>query len=77
MALVGSAGALHAVSAVLRQLPADLDAAVLVLNHLDPDRESRMVEILGKTSTLPVRPRRTAPRWNPEPSPWRHPAGTS
>jgi two-component system chemotaxis response regulator CheB len=53
-ALVGSAGALAAVSEVLSGLPADLDAAVIVLIHQEPERESKLVQILGRVSRLPV-----------------------
>ena len=54
IALVGSAGGLVAVSWVLGGLPADLGAAVIVLIHQGPDRESNLVRILGKATRLPV-----------------------
>jgi two-component system chemotaxis response regulator CheB len=54
IALVGSAGGLAAVSEVLSGLPADVDAAVIVLIHQAPERESRLVQILGRRSRLPV-----------------------
>jgi two-component system chemotaxis response regulator CheB len=55
MALVGSAGGLDAVSTVLEQLPDDLDAAVVVLIHQQPDRENRLIDLLASRTTLPVR----------------------
>jgi two-component system chemotaxis response regulator CheB len=54
IALVGSAGGLTAVSEVLGGLPADLDAAVIVLLHQAPERENKLVQILGRASRLPV-----------------------
>ena len=55
IALVASAGGLAAVSDVLESLPPDLDAAVIVLIHQAPDRESVLVHLLGRRSSLPVR----------------------
>jgi two-component system chemotaxis response regulator CheB len=54
IALVASAGGLEAVSTVLQGLPARLDAAVIVLIHQAPDRESVLVHLLGGRSRLPV-----------------------
>lgn len=54
IALVASAGGLAAVSEVLRGLPADLDAAVIVLIHQSPDRENALAHLLGQESRLPV-----------------------
>jgi len=54
IALVASAGGLHAISAVLRTLPADLDAAMIVLIHQAPDHESELVDLLARQSSLPV-----------------------
>jgi two-component system chemotaxis response regulator CheB len=54
MALVGSAGGIAAVSQVLEGLPADLNAAVIVLIHQAPDRENRLVEVFARRSVLPV-----------------------
>jgi two-component system chemotaxis response regulator CheB len=53
--LVGSAGGLGAVSAVLAGLPADLPAAVIVLLHLHPNHVSRLATILARTTVLPVK----------------------
>jgi two-component system chemotaxis response regulator CheB len=54
IALVGSAAGLTAVSEVLGGLPADLNAAVIVLIHQAPERENKLVQILGRASRLPV-----------------------
>jgi two-component system chemotaxis response regulator CheB len=54
VALVASAGGLDAVSHVLVGLPADFDAAVVVLIHQAPDRTSRLVEILSGRCALAV-----------------------
>src|SRR5262249_60943726 len=54
VALVASAGGLAALTAVLSHLPADFPAAVVVLQHLDPNRPSLLSEILGRHSGLPV-----------------------
>jgi two-component system, chemotaxis family, protein-glutamate methylesterase/glutaminase len=54
IALVASAGGLAAVASVLEQLPEDLDAALIVLIHQAPDRESALVPLLGRRSRLPV-----------------------
>ncbi|HEU4408202.1 MAG TPA: chemotaxis protein CheB [Polyangiaceae bacterium] len=53
VALVASAGGLDAVSAVLRGLPRDLPAAVLVVQHLG-GAASALVEILSRRCALPV-----------------------
>jgi two-component system chemotaxis response regulator CheB len=55
VALVGSAGGLAAVSAVLTGLPPELAAPVIVLLHLDPDYHSRLASILARTTLLPVK----------------------
>jgi chemotaxis response regulator CheB len=49
-----SAGGLKAVSAVLGELPADLPAAILVVQHLAPDHESILPKLLNDVSDLPV-----------------------
>nr|WP_236048095.1 chemotaxis protein CheB [Actinoplanes ovalisporus] len=53
IAIVTSAGGLAAVSAVLRILPEDLPAAVLVVQHLG-GQGSVLVEILARRTRLPV-----------------------
>jgi PAS domain S-box-containing protein len=53
VALVASAGGLEALSTVLRPLPADFPAAVIVVQHL-PASASQLVDILARRSALPV-----------------------
>lgn len=50
-----SAGGLKALSTVLAALPADLGAAVFVVQHLAPDFESLLPKLLGDVCDLPVR----------------------
>jgi two-component system chemotaxis response regulator CheB len=54
VALVASAGGLDAVSRILGELPAGLDAALLVLIHQAPDHASTLAEILRRRCALPV-----------------------
>lgn len=49
-----SAGGLKALSAVLTELPADLAAAVFVVQHLAADRESYLPKLLADVTDLPV-----------------------
>jgi two-component system chemotaxis response regulator CheB len=55
VALVASAGGRDALRAVLGPLPVDFPAAVIALQHLSPDVESRLPEILAPYTHLPVR----------------------
>lgn len=52
--LAGSSGGLRAISAVLAALPEHLPAAVVVLIHQQPDRESQLTQILDRRSRMPV-----------------------
>jgi two-component system, chemotaxis family, protein-glutamate methylesterase/glutaminase len=54
VALVSSAGGLDALSRVLRGLPASFPAAVIALQHADPERASRLASILDNVGPLPV-----------------------
>jgi two-component system chemotaxis response regulator CheB len=54
VALVSSTGGLDAVTRVVSPLPAGLPAAILVLQHLDPERTSELPGILDRRSALPV-----------------------
>ena len=49
-----SAGGLKALSAVLSELPADLGAAVFVVQHLAADKKSYLPKLLGDVCSLPV-----------------------
>jgi two-component system chemotaxis response regulator CheB len=55
VAMVTSAGGLHALSEVLAALPADLPAALLVVQHLQPDQPSHLAHILAQRTSLAVR----------------------
>ena len=52
---VASAGGVVALGDVLRGLPADLDAAVIVVLHLLPDHRSHLAEILARQTHLQVK----------------------
>jgi two-component system chemotaxis response regulator CheB len=54
IALVASAGGLTAVGEILRGLPAGFNAAVIVLIHQEPERESALVSLLSRRSRLRV-----------------------
>jgi two-component system chemotaxis response regulator CheB len=49
-----SAGGLKALSAVLSEVPADLGAAIFVVQHLAPDHQSSLAKRLGDVCDLPV-----------------------
>src|SRR5438128_9274904 len=55
IALVGSAGGIRALSHVLAGLPADLEAAVVVVLHLQSGHESLLAGVLARSSALPVK----------------------
>lgn len=55
VAMCASAGGFNAVQTVLEALPADLGAAVVIVQHLDPHHRSRMAEILTRRVALDVR----------------------
>lgn len=55
IALVTSAGGLDALTGVLAPLPPELPAALLVVQHLQPDRPSELAGILAARTGLTVR----------------------
>jgi two-component system chemotaxis response regulator CheB len=55
VAVVGSAGAVGAMEALLGALPADLPAAVLVVLHLMAQRSSVLPQILARSASLRVK----------------------
>src|SRR5687767_14423514 len=55
VAVACSAGGLPALTVVLGGLPAGFPAAVLVVQHIPPDRENALADILGRRSALAVR----------------------
>ena len=57
VALAASAGGLSALSEVLAPLPVDFRAAIVLVQHLDPNHKSLMAEILGRrTAWTSARP---------------------
>jgi two-component system chemotaxis response regulator CheB len=48
-----SAGGVEALSMLVRSIPADIQAVILVVLHMPPDAESRLAEILGRAGLLP------------------------
>lgn len=56
LVVVGSsAGGIEALSRLVSTLPEGFGAPVVIAQHLDPERESRLQEILARRSRLPVR----------------------
>jgi len=55
VAIVGSAGGIAAMENVLGQLPADLDAAVIMVLHLTAQHKSMLARILARRTELAVR----------------------
>jgi len=54
VAIGASAGGLEAFSNLLRSLPEGPGLALILIPHLDPTHESAMVELLSRTTGLPV-----------------------
>jgi chemotaxis response regulator CheB len=50
-----SAGGLEALTDLLRNLPTDTGMAFVLVQHLAPDHESILTELLSRATTLPVR----------------------
>src|SRR5215469_4309289 len=55
VAIGASAGGLEAFTGLLRALPPNPGLALVFIPHLDPTHESAMVELLARTTRLPVR----------------------
>jgi len=55
VAVGASAGGLEAFSSLLRVLPPQPGLALIFIPHLDPTHESALVELLARTTRLPVR----------------------
>jgi two-component system CheB/CheR fusion protein len=49
-----SAGGLEAFRQLLDELPADTGMAFVLIQHLDPKHESKLVELLEKVSSMPI-----------------------
>ncbi len=52
--LGASAGGLQALSSFFQGVPADSGMAFIVVQHLSPDHESSLTEILGRVAAIPV-----------------------
>ncbi len=50
-----SAGGIDALSTLVERLPADFAAPILLVQHLDPRRESHLAEILARRAAMKVR----------------------
>jgi two-component system CheB/CheR fusion protein len=50
-----SAGGLEAFSGLLRDLPLDTGMAFVLVQHLDPQHESALTQLLGRATSMPVR----------------------
>lgn len=53
-AIGASAGGLEAISELLEHLPGNLGMAYIIIQHLDPDHESILPELLEKKTAMPV-----------------------
>jgi two-component system CheB/CheR fusion protein len=54
VAMGASAGGLEAFTALLRNLPADTGMGFVLIQHLDPKHESMLVDLLSKSTPMPV-----------------------
>ncbi|EAR21039.1 PAS domain S-box protein [Nitrococcus mobilis] len=50
-----SAGGLEALMALLEQLPPDTDMGFVLVQHLDPQHDSTLTQLLSRATSLPVR----------------------
>ena len=53
--MAASAGGLEAFTKLIRHLPTDTGMAFVLIQHLSPDHESLLAEILGRATEMPVR----------------------
>ncbi len=53
--IAASAGGLEAFTELIRHLPTDTGMAFVLIQHLSPDHESLLSEILGRVTAMPVR----------------------
>ena len=49
-----SAGGLEAFTRLVQQLPSDTGLAFVLVQHLDPEHESKLPQLLGRVTNLPV-----------------------
>jgi len=50
-----SAGGLEAFTRLLKQMPPDTGLGFVLVQHLDPQHDSALVQLLGRTTSMPVR----------------------
>jgi two-component system CheB/CheR fusion protein len=50
-----SAGGLEAVTALLRHLPVDTGFGFVVVQHLDPQHDSALTQLLSRATSMPVK----------------------
>jgi two-component system, chemotaxis family, protein-glutamate methylesterase/glutaminase len=55
VAIGASAGGIEALHSVVTSLPAELPAAVLIVQHLDPHHKSVLAFLLGRRARVPVK----------------------
>lgn len=65
LAIAASAGGISALETVLQQLPAAFPVPVLIVQHLDPRRATRIAEVLSRSTELTVKLARDGERPNP------------
>ncbi|KHK90789.1 histidine kinase [Novosphingobium malaysiense] len=54
VAVGASAGGVEALKSFVSEIPADVPASFVILQHLAPDHESQLADILGRAAKLPV-----------------------
>jgi two-component system, chemotaxis family, protein-glutamate methylesterase/glutaminase len=59
VAMAASVGGLNALSVILSGLPADFPAAIAIVMHLAPDRETMLAELLSRRTALAVKQAQT------------------
>ena len=55
VAIAASAGGLNAIGKVLKDLPADFEIPIVIVQHLDPRHRSLMAEIMNRQTRLRVK----------------------
>src|SRR5262245_20944858 len=55
VAIASSAGGLRALTMLLSSIPPDFPAAIIIVQHLDPNHRSLMAGLLRKQMRLPIK----------------------
>src|SRR5215216_2110877 len=66
VAVGASAGGIEAITELLQNLPENTGMSYIYIQHLDPDHESRLTEILGRITRMPVEEARDKVRIQPD-----------